>query len=259
LSTHSNVQLDLNPREPWVLPIAGETHVDFPPHFGWLFDRLRTPSPDVREELTARNFVFRDNPRRSILREVMHEAERLLAASPRLETALQAAVGQIILLRARPSFDISHSEPRWPQAIFITVPSRQTQVSALRSVENVVHEAMHLQLTVLERAIPLIADETSKMASPWRLEPRDFQGILHGVYVFRCVAEFFATSRLHEVLHYEGMRYVARRRAQIADELSGVDFDRLAFGLTRTGQDLLTALINDPRTPEPRHTPTLPT
>jgi HEXXH motif-containing protein len=110
---------------------------------------------------------------------------------------------------------------------------------------------MHLQLTLLERANPLIADETSKMASPWRLDPRDFQGILHGVYVFRCVAEFFAALVLRGVLDNEGASYVTRRRAQIADELSRIDFDRLAFGLTRGGQAFLAALINDPGTSEP--------
>ena len=248
------MRFDLCPREPWVLPITGGLRVDFPPCVGWLFDRLRAPSPDVREELTARNFVFRDNPRRSILREVMHEAARLLAASPRLEIAIQAAVGQIILLRARPSFDVSHSEPRWPQAIFITVPSRQTQVSALRSAENIVHEAMHLQLTILEGVNPLIADGTSKMASPWRLEPRDYQGILHGVYVFRCIAEYFAELSFRGILDNEGANYITRRRAQIADELSQVDFERLALGLTCSGQHFLAALTNDPGTSEPHET-----
>jgi HEXXH motif-containing protein len=243
------VQLDLCANEPWVLPVRGGLHADFRPHFDWLFDRLCAPNLDLREEFTARNFIFRDNPRRSILREVLREAARLLAASPRLETAIQAAVGEIFLLRARPSFDISHSEPRWPQAIFISVPSTRSQVSALRSAENVVHEAMHLQLTIFEQASPLIADETSQMASPWRVEPRNLQGILHGVYVFRCIAEFFAALSLRGVLDNEGVGYVTRRRAQITDELSRIDFDRLALGLTRTGQDFLAALFSDPGTP----------
>lgn len=239
------MQLELCPAEPWVLPVTGGLHVDSAPHFEWLFDRLSAPSSDVRAELTARSFVFRDNPRRSILRRVLQEAARLLAISPRLETAIQAAVGEIILLRAHPSFDVSHSEPRWPQAIFITVPSRRSQVSALRSAENIVHEAMHLQLTILEQASPLIADGRTKMASPWRLEPRHLQGVLHGVYVFRCIAEFFAALSLRGILDSEGISYMTRRRAQIAEELSHIDFDRLASGLTRCGQVFLATLISN--------------
>jgi HEXXH motif-containing protein len=159
-----------------------------------------------------------------------------------LETAVEAAVGELVLLRARAAFDISHSEPRWPRAIFISVPGRPGPVSALRAVENVIHEAMHLHLTTIERADSLIADETMQMASPWRQEPRHLQGVLHGFYVFRCIAAFFATPTLNSKLDAEGARHVARRRGEIASELSRLDFDRLAVGLTPRGRAFLAAL-----------------
>jgi HEXXH motif-containing protein len=105
-----------------------------------------------------------------------------------------------------------------------------------------VHEAMHLQLTILERAHPLVADSRAKMASPWREEPRHLQGVLHGYYVFRCIAAFFSASSLSGVLDVEGAGHVARRRAQIAEELSRLDLDRLARGMTPKGQAFLAAL-----------------
>ncbi len=163
----------------------------------------------------------------------------LLRIVPRLALSVHAVVGEVVLLKAGPAFDISHSEPRWPQTIFVSVPSRPGQVSALRAAENIVHEAMHLQLTILENASPLVANERAKMTSPWRDEPRHLQGVLHGLYVFTCIAAFFERLGPSGILTAEGARHIGRRQIQIADELSRVDCDQLASGLTPTGRAFL--------------------
>jgi len=231
------------PSEPWVLPIAiDQQRANYEHRDGWLFDRVCAPQHDVRIELAARGFVFRDKLQRRVLREILHDSAGLLAVTPPLNNAVRAVIAEIVLLKARPAFDISHSEPRWPQTIFISVPGRLGQVGALRAVENIVHEAMHLQLTILEQANPLIADGVTKMASPWRKEPRYLQGVLHGFYVFRCIDVFFSLLSLSGLLNEEGAHHVARRRAQIAVELSRLDYDRLAHGMTKTGRLFLAAL-----------------
>jgi HEXXH motif-containing protein len=122
------------------------------------------------------------------------------------------------------------------------VPGRRSEVSALRATENVVHEAMHLQLTVFEQARPLIADKTMQMASPWREEPRHLRGVLHGLYVFRCISAFFATPSLRDVLDTEGAGHAARRCAQIDEEISRLDIDGLARGMTTEGRIFLGTL-----------------
>lgn len=232
------------PSEPWVLPIAiDETRGVHKNREGWLFDRVCAPHHDVRIELVARGFVFRDKPQQRVLREILHDSAGLLALTPRLNGAVRAAVSEIVLLRARPAFDISHSEPRWPHTIFISVPSRLSEVGALRAVENIIHEAMHLQLTIWERAAPLILDHTSKMASPWRKEPRHFQGVMHGFYVFRCIDAFFYALAESGYLDMEGIAHVRKRREQITEELSGIDYDQLAKGMTPVGRDFLATFI----------------
>lgn len=238
--------MNLSPLEPWVLPIAGEQQVSYEQGDGWLFERVCAPSPDVRAELADRGFVFRDKPQRRLLRAVLHDAGDLLAITPRLKIAVESAVGEIVLLRAPPAFDISHSEPRWPDTIFISVPGRANQVSALRAAENIVHEAMHLQLTILEQADPLIADGIAKMASPWRKEPRQLQGVMHGFYVFHCISAFFSALSLNGFLNAEGIEHVRKRCAQIAEELSRLDYDRLAQGMTPKGRAFLAAFMRVP-------------
>lgn len=239
------MQSDLFPPQPWILPLAGGQHVDGARSDTWLIDRVCAPRLEVRAELTKRAFIFRDKPHRTVLRDILGDASRLLAHVPSLEKAVQAAVAEVVLLKAQPAFDISHSEPRWPQTIFISTPYRRGEVSALRAVENVVHEAMHLQLTILEQSRPLVADRSDQIASPWREEIRSLQGVLHGLYVFRCISAFFANLDSLDVLGTEGFGYVTGRRGQIAQEISRLDFDRLAGGMTTEGLSLLIALAKE--------------
>ena len=60
-----------------------------------------------------------------------------------------------------------------------------------RVAEALVHEAMHLQLSLLERRIELVeSDRTKAVAfSPWRNSERDVQGVIHALYVFVIVRD----------------------------------------------------------------------
>jgi hypothetical protein len=52
---------------------------------------------------------------------------------------------------ADPEFDISHSDPEVPFSIFVSVPGVDEPYGPLRLAEQIVHECMHLQLTLIER------------------------------------------------------------------------------------------------------------
>jgi hypothetical protein len=227
----SNMQT--NPNEPWILPHTEDKVSSGPLSDDWIFDRLAVPREAVRAELTCRGFVF--TPDVDGFRPLLENSARLLATVTTLEAAVERSVLEIILLNAPDGYDISHSEPRWPETIFVSASKDPGQIGALRMLENVVHEAMHLQLTKLEESVPLIADEVSQMASPWREEPRHLLGILHGAYVFTCIHTFFGRAELSRRLDGTGSGYVAKRRREIGDELRQIDFDRLAAGLTSEG------------------------
>jgi hypothetical protein len=70
---------------------------------------------------------------------------------PSLAAICAQLVEEIHLLQSEPGYDVSHSEPRWRRRIFVSIPDRADGVGALRLAENIIHEAMHLQLTVLNR------------------------------------------------------------------------------------------------------------
>ena len=49
---------------------------------------------------------------------------------------------------------------------------------------------MHLQLTLIEGAVPMVAGTGDTLHSPWQGRMRPVQGILHGLYVFRVIQDF---------------------------------------------------------------------
>ena len=83
-----------------------------------------------------------------------------------------------------------------------------------RLAENIMHEALHLQLTLVESEEPLVIRGSGEtpIYSPWKNECRTMRGVMHAIYVFgnlRCfwkhVAEdlpesaCFAKSRIEAI------------------------------------------------------------
>ena len=89
--------------------------------------------------------------------------------------------------------DVSFSDPELPFSIFVSCPPMDAQNRVERLAESIVHEALHLQLTLVERAEPLVVENTSEtlVRSPWKIEMRNLQGLVHGIYVFGNLREFW--------------------------------------------------------------------
>lgn len=221
--------------EPWVIP-AFRTCPVFPEQQDWLSARIAPPSAEVRQELEHRGFSFLAEGAARPRAATLDLAAVLIDLLPSLGDVVRAHVRWVSLLAADEAYDVSHSEPRWPDWIFVSCPAAADQVSALRVAENVVHEAMHLQLTLVEAELPLIRDEQMMLHSPWKDELRDLRGVLHGLYVFRCVSEFLASPKLAASLTSEGETYVRRRIEEIEEEVRAVDIPSLLRGQTAAGR-----------------------
>ncbi|MCD9855775.1 HEXXH motif-containing putative peptide modification protein [Epilithonimonas sp. JDS] len=88
--------------------------------------------------------------------------------------------------------DISYSHPEIPFSIFVSLCSCSSIISNLRVAESILHEAMHLKLTLIEKHINLIKPETTEtFYSPWRDEQRPVRGVLHGLFVFSAIKLFY--------------------------------------------------------------------
>ena len=161
--------------------------------------------------------------------------DALLNRVPDLASIVSASVSAVHALAAEPGYDVSHSQPRWRERIFVSFPERSDAVGALRLAESVVHEAMHLHLTEAEARAPLVADRAGRLWSPWMEASRPARGVLHGVFVFHCIAIFFLRLGEFETSPPDVLRHAWERLARIQLELSKVDAGTLEAALTPCG------------------------
>jgi len=201
---------------------------------GWLWSLIVLPPAGVLRHVERRGLACITDPAQN--RVSFGMAESLIELVPGMASVVRGWVGQIHLLRAEPGYDTSHSEPIWQTRVFVSVPERTDQVGALRLAESIIHEAMHLQLTGYEAIEPMVADDKSTMASPWRTEKRPLQGVFHGLFVFSCLSAFF--SRIGGRLDEDGRRHLGVRLGEIREEIAAINLDELTLGLTPVGKDL---------------------
>jgi HEXXH motif-containing protein len=193
--------------------------------------------PALTAELAERGLVGIEAS--SVSLRLLGDALHWIARVPDLASIVHALVSEIHLLAAESGYDVSHSEPRWRSSIFVSIPDRRDETGALRLAESVVHEAMHLQLTNREQLQQLVALEDGAMQSPWRDEPRSYRGVLHGLYVFSCLAAFFRSLLSEQALGEAGRRHAVQRVREIAQQVESIDFGALAAGLTDAGTALV--------------------
>jgi len=116
--------------------------------------------------------------------------------------------------------DVSYSHPDIPYTIFISVCEDDSPISNLRVAESIIHEAMHLKLTLLEKVTPLVRpDSTELFYSPWRDEMRPIQGVLHGLFVFRAIRDFYQDAAL--------IVFAAHHSTSMRVEQIGLQLDKL--------------------------------
>jgi hypothetical protein len=96
-------------------------------------------------------------------------------------------------LKAPVEYDISHSQPDLPFSAFISVPQPAERSASIRVAESLLHESMHLQLTLIDLIEPLALDSGRLGYSPWKRESRPIIGLLHGLYVFAVIHEVLGT------------------------------------------------------------------
>lgn len=149
------------------------------------------------------------------------EALQLLEYVAPSSNCIHALVRSIVVLAPdNPDTDTSYSHPDIPFSIFVSYSEQPSDNSAIRLLESIFHEAMHLLLSLIEHHVPLVKScgETELHYSPWRDEPRPTSGILHGLFVFRAIYELFSELTAHtKSTSLED--YMDKRLKDIANEI----------------------------------------
>jgi HEXXH motif-containing protein len=163
----------------------------------------------------------------------LQAAAKVLSAVEGLEESVGRLVRVVHLLEAPPGHDVSHSSPDLPFSIFVSMPGRGERDISLRLAESILHESMHLQLTLIDLVNPIITDEPSAAYSPWKDEVRPVSGLLHGLYVFAVIHQAFDWLQSRRP---EWSPYCRQRRVTIANEVATLP--ERPRGLSSFGTDL---------------------
>jgi hypothetical protein len=209
------------------------------------------PPPSLAEPYAALGLRFAGLPDASGCA-LLRDAFSYLELVPDVADAVRSLVLAIHLLEAPgPGYDVSHSDPDLPCSIFLSLPFGEPH-AALRAAESILHEAMHLQLTLLEAASPPTQPGQGTHYSPWQQRQRPILGVVHGLYVFSAIDAFLGRLLDCKVLADETADFAGKRRREIADEIAEVRAVARHRELTPFGRRFVRGLLSAPwRAPGP--------
>ncbi len=169
---------------------------------------------------------------------ILQSALSFVALVPSLHATVARYLRSLHILQAPGGdYDVSHSDPKVPFSIFVSIPISERE-RRLRLAESIIHECMHLQLTLIEEMLPLVTDQEARSFSPWLRTLRPLAGVLHGLYVFTVIHTWFKVLR-HDALLTPNERAFARKRQdEIAQEATQVAGFASMEGLTNEGRCL---------------------
>lgn len=174
----------------------------------------------------------------------LRDAFEIIRHVPSLFSTVRHLVKSIHLIKPEDNeYDVSFSEPHIPFSIFVSVPQKNNPINNLRVAEAIVHEAMHLQLTLIEDIIQLIINSNLKFYSPWKSEYRTAGGVLHALYVFRVLYSFWDEVIKHDFLILLENNYLNNRRNLIIEQILEIEHFSESKVLTHLGEDFVAKML----------------
>ncbi|MEC4004834.1 HEXXH motif-containing putative peptide modification protein [Flavobacterium sp. SUN052] len=170
----------------------------------------------------------------------------VLLQVPEVYTFINTIVQSIQILKAEDSeTDISYSHPDIPFSIFFSVCEEDSLISDLRVAESILHESMHLYLTLIENVLPLIETNTKEVFySPWRDQERPLRGVLHGMFVFKAIKDFYKLIANKYCQNDIGNQFIKLRIEEIEKEFKLLEDFQNTKSLTFFGKKLSVNLQN---------------
>jgi hypothetical protein len=156
---------------------------------------------------------------------------------------MQIVKSIVLIYSENDETDISYSHPDIPFSIFFSLCSDKANFAAIRVAESILHEAMHLKLTLIEQNVPLIKSNSKEVYfSPWREENRPVRGVLHGLFVFRAIFDFYSSLE-KELLSVGEQQFLSKRIEEISQEMDKLRGFFESSGLTQSGSKLAKWLL----------------
>ena len=191
-------------------------------------------------------FYTPDEVANTTVLQCLQDAIDVLGQVPTLQTTVAVLIRTCHLLKPEyDTCDVSHSDPHVPFSVFVSVPRNLDPTDVLRVAESLTHEAMHLQLTLIERLLPLVEESEQMFYSPWKATERPLSGILHALYVFRAIDSFLERLLARPGWSIVCVDHMRRRRCEIAQQIWEVRAFKNHPGLTEIGTRVAGLLVGD--------------
>lgn len=163
----------------------------------------------------------------------------LLKQVPSLAATVGVLAKRVHILEAsEPGYDVSYSDPLIPFSVCLTIS--EGQFADLRTAEALVHEAMHLQLSLIEQIVPITKVDQGLVYSPWKKSQRAVSGLMHALYVFRVIDQWLA---MLSKTSQEALDYAEKRHKEIGEEVEQLTPTSFTEHLTAEGQQFLNRLL----------------
>lgn len=94
-------------------------------------------------------------------------------------------------LTAHPDKVVSFSDNSVPGALYVSIRQGTGFIDPYNLADSIIHEHRHQKLYLLQRVVPLVEVDTPFVPSPWREDLRPPSGLLHAVFVFTHLLEFW--------------------------------------------------------------------
>ena len=147
--------------------------------------RIEALPPMSRFPYEEVGLVFSDRFTINSKRQLIQSALSLISTVWSLTATIPNYLHSLHILEAAGGeYDISHSDPNLPFSIFVSVPP-PVQEGRIRLAESIVHECMHLQLSIIERVSPLSRTPELQRFSPWQLTLRPVTGCTSRILCLR--------------------------------------------------------------------------
>jgi len=201
---------------------------------------------DVRRQCTDSPVRFYDAEEIVVnaLAAKVSEALQTFAIVPTLAPTICCLIRSLHLMDPKDdNVDVSFSDPDLPFSAFVSIPGPNAKNGPLRIAEAMLHEAMHLELTLIERLIPLVKPTATTYYSPWRVEYRSPLGVLHALYVFRAIDSFLGALLVDGPDSVDARDYRTTRLTMIGKQLNEVEGFAACEHLTADGAALVTCLL----------------
>ncbi|MBD0361465.1 MAG: FxsB family radical SAM/SPASM domain protein [Coleofasciculus sp. C3-bin4] len=94
-------------------------------------------------------------------------------------------------LTAHPDKVVSFSDNSVPGTLYVSIRQGTGFIDPYNLADSIIHEHRHQKLYLLQRVVPLVEVDTPFVPSPWREDLRPPSGLLHAVFVFTHLLEFW--------------------------------------------------------------------